>query len=135
LFLGNFWSLGAFSKSALGYGEAKLDAVSIKNLVAKVDLKFPIQLSRLTEDRLHKRYCQSQAGMFPCVNYKIKMLKPNITVRIFGNGVIGFQGADSLNVLYQAVKIMLPLFHQFRLPYREPVDPRSLLGHISHLSQ
>jgi len=103
--------------------------------VAKINLDFSIQLSKLVEDPYHKRYCQSQAGKFPCVNYKIKTLKPNITVRIFGNGAIGFQSADSLGVLHRAVELMMPVFYQFRLPQHEPVDPQTLLGHIDHLPQ
>lgn len=119
----------------LGYTDAKLDVVRVRNLVAKINLNFSIQLSKLVEDPLHRRYCQTQAGKFPCVNYKLKTLKPNITVRIFGNGAIGFQSANSLELLQQAVQIMMPVFHQFRLPQYEPVDPRTLLPHISHLEQ
>jgi len=119
----------------IGYSDAKLGPVSVKNLVAKMNLDFSIQLSKLVEDPLHKRYCQSQAGKFPCVNYKIKTLKPNVTVRIFGNGAIGFQSADSLQLLHQAAKLMMPVFYQFRLPQYDPVDPRTLLAHTDHLPQ
>lgn len=119
----------------IGYTKANLGPVTVQNLVAQLNLNFPIQLSKLVEDPLHKRYCHTQAGKFPCINYKIKTMKPNITVRIFGNGSIGFQSGNSLESLASAVKLMVPVFHQFRLPQYEPVDPKTLLGHIEHLEQ
>uniref|UniRef100_A0A6C0BNT2 Uncharacterized protein n=1 Tax=viral metagenome TaxID=1070528 RepID=A0A6C0BNT2_9ZZZZ len=119
----------------LGYTQAKVGPVRIVNLVAQMTMDFPIQISKMIEDPLHRRYCQSQGGKFSCINYKIKTLVPPVTVKIFGNGSVGFQSAKTVDTLHEAVKLMVPVFYQFRLPRYEPVDPQSLVSHVSHLPQ
>jgi transcription initiation factor TFIID TATA-box-binding protein len=76
-----------------GYTEAKLAPVAVQNIVAKVNMGFPIQISKLARDPLHKRFCEPQGRDFTCITYNHLMPNRKITVRIFGKGGVTFQSA------------------------------------------
>ena len=89
--------------------KASRNAVFIENLVAGTKLNFSILLPKLSSDPLHKRYCVSQKEKFPCVNYYIRTMQPNITVRIFANGTLLIQAAKNMTDVAKALQLMIPV--------------------------
>lgn len=128
---------------------ARMGEVTIVNLVAKINMKFPIATTRIAHDALHKRYCVSQGKKFHCLNYRIKTIQPQITVRIFSNGCVLFQstecvfndflmsikGAKKLSELYDAVRLMVPVFHQYRRVQYQPIDPMDVFKYFKDVEQ
>lgn len=106
---------------------ASVGQVKIENFVAKVCMGFPIKLSELQSCILHKRFCDQQNRKFPCINYRIYVIEPKVTVRIFGNGIFLIQSAKSMVTLHKSVELMVPVLHQFRNRTDIPVDAEKLL--------
>ena len=92
----------------LGY-QASMSPIIIVNLIAKIDMTFPIAIKQIIVDPYHKRYCVAQGGKFSCVNYRIKVIQPQMTVVFFPNGKVLFQSAKSLTSLREAVVLMVPV--------------------------
>lgn len=114
---------------------AVVGPVKIENFVAKVCMGFPIKLSELQSCILHKRYCDQQNGRFPCINYRIFVIEPKVTVRIFGNGIFLIQSAKSMVTLRKSVELMVPVLHQFRNRTDIPTDATKLLPLFDHVGQ
>ncbi len=110
----------------LGYENAKMQEIKIENIVAHFEMPFQIQIRKLAEDPEHAPYCEPQAR-FPCVNYRLKLMNPTITLRIFKNGKGLCQAAKCLEDVYRATRYIVPVLYQFRQPPVEPVRPTTLL--------
>jgi TATA-box binding protein (TBP) (component of TFIID and TFIIIB) len=64
-----------------------------------------------------------------------QVIQPQITVRIFPNGAVVFQSAKSMDTLRRAVSLMVPVFHQYRTPQYEPIDPASVVKFFDPVPQ
>jgi transcription initiation factor TFIID TATA-box-binding protein len=114
---------------------ASVGEVKIENFVAKVCMGFPVKLSELQSCTLHKRYCDQQNGRFPCINYRIYVIEPKVTIRVFGNGIFLIQSAKSMTTLRKAVELMVPVLHQFRNRTDIPVEAEKLLPLFDRVNQ
>lgn len=124
-------NLEAFSKLVtalrmLGYNKAVLGPVSIENIVANFEMGHEIQISKLAADPYHARYCQTQ-DKFPCINYRLVLIQPRVTLRIFSSGKVICQAAKSLEDVHGAVRYIIPVLYHFRQRRHDPVDPRTLV--------
>jgi len=63
----------------------------LQNIVATVDLRFPIRLENL--NHVHGQFSSYEPEMFPGLIYR--MVKPRIVLLIFVNGKVVFTGAKS----------------------------------------
>lgn len=93
----------------LGYCVKFLD-FKIQNLVATVDLRFPIRLENLNQ--MHGQFSSYEPELFPGLIYR--MVKPRVVLLIFVNGKIVFTGAKSKHEIAESLENMYPILQSFR---------------------
>jgi transcription initiation factor TFIID TATA-box-binding protein len=82
----------------------------VHNLVATVDLRFPIRLENLNQ--MHGQFSSYEPELFPGLIYR--MIKPRIVLLIFVNGKIVFTGAKSINDISESLENIYPILQSFR---------------------
>jgi transcription initiation factor TFIID TATA-box-binding protein len=82
----------------------------VQNLVATVDLRFPIRLENLNQ--MHGQFSSYEPELFPGLIYR--MVKPRVVLLIFVNGKIVFTGAKSKNEIAESLENIYPILHSFR---------------------
>lgn len=82
----------------------------LQNIVATVDLRFPIRLESL--HRMHGQFSSYEPELFPGLIYR--MVRPRLVMLIFVNGKIVFTGAKSRNDIIECLKLIHPILLSFR---------------------
>lgn len=82
----------------------------IQNLVATVDLRFPIRLENLNQ--MHGQFSSYEPELFPGLIYR--MVKPRVVLLIFVNGKIVFTGAKSKSEINESLENIYPILQSFR---------------------
>lgn len=82
----------------------------IQNLVATVDLRFPIRLENLNQ--MHGQFSSYEPELFPGLIYR--MVKPRVVLLIFVNGKIVFTGAKSNTEISESLENIYPILQSFR---------------------
>lgn len=82
----------------------------IQNLVATVDLRFPIRLENLNQ--MHGQFSSYEPELFPGLIYR--MVKPRVVLLIFVNGKIVFTGAKSNQEISDSLENIYPILQSFR---------------------
>ncbi|CRL02755.1 CLUMA_CG015803, isoform A [Clunio marinus] len=93
----------------LGHNVKFID-FKVQNLVATVDLKFPIRLENLNQ--MHGQFSSYEPELFPGLIYR--MVKPRIVLLIFVNGKLVFTGAKSKAEIAESLENIYPILHSFR---------------------
>lgn len=93
----------------LGYS-VKFKEFKIQNLVATVDLRFPIRLENLNQ--MHGQFSSYEPELFPGLIYR--MVKPRVVLLIFVNGKIVFTGAKSKAEINESLENIYPILQSFR---------------------
>ncbi|XP_037025155.1 TBP-related factor [Bradysia coprophila] len=93
----------------LGYS-IKFKEFKIQNLVATVDLRFPIRLENLNQ--MHGQFSSYEPELFPGLIYR--MVKPRVVLLIFVNGKIVFTGAKSKAEINESLENIYPILQSFR---------------------
>lgn len=82
----------------------------IQNIVATVDLRFPIRLENLNQ--VHGQFSSYEPELFPGLIYR--MVKPRVVLLIFVNGKIVFTGAKTKTDILDSLENMYPILQSFR---------------------
>lgn len=82
----------------------------LQNLVATVDLRFPIRLENLNQ--MHGQFSSYEPELFPGLVYR--MVKPRVVLLIFVNGKIVFTGAKSRQEIAESLENIYPILQSFR---------------------
>lgn len=82
----------------------------IQNIVATVDLRFPIRLENLNQ--VHGQFSSYEPELFPGLIYR--MVKPRIVLLIFVNGKIVFTGAKSMTDINDSLELIYPILESYR---------------------
>lgn len=82
----------------------------IQNLVATVDLRFPIRLEYLNQ--MHGQFSSYEPELFPGLIYR--MVKPRVVLLIFVNGKIVFTGAKTKYEIRESLENIFPILQSFR---------------------
>ena len=93
----------------LGY-PIKFLEFKIQNIVATVDLRFPIRLENLNQ--VHGQFSSYEPELFPGLIYR--MVKPRMVLLIFVNGKIVFTGAKSRKDIVECLETLYPILQSFR---------------------
>jgi len=93
----------------LGHNVKFID-FKVQNLVATVDLRFPIRLENLNQ--MHGQFSSYEPELFPGLIYR--MVKPRVVLLIFVNGKIVFTGAKSKAEIAESLENIYPILHSFR---------------------
>ncbi|XP_053697887.1 TBP-related factor [Sabethes cyaneus] len=93
----------------VGYNVRFLD-FKVQNLVATVDLRFPIRLENLNQ--VHGQFSSYEPELFPGLIYR--MVKPRVVLLIFVNGKIVFTGAKSEREITDSLENIYPILQSFR---------------------
>lgn len=83
----------------------------IQNIVATVDVEFPIRLEGLSLGE-HQKYCTYEPELFAGLVYK--MAKPKVCLLIFVSGKIVLTGAKSMKDLFTAFENIYPLCAEYK---------------------
>lgn len=89
---------------------ARFTEFKIQNLVATVDLRFPIKLENLNQ--MHGQFSSYEPELFPGLIYR--MVKPRVVLLIFVNGKIVFTGAKSKDEISESLENIYPILQSFR---------------------
>ncbi|KAH8249089.1 hypothetical protein KR032_005682 [Drosophila birchii] len=82
----------------------------LQNIVATVDLRFPIRLENLNQ--VHGQFSSYEPEMFPGLIYR--MVKPRVVLLIFVNGKVVFTGAKSRKDIMDCLEAISPILLSFR---------------------
>ncbi|KAM8717395.1 hypothetical protein ACLKA7_004141 [Drosophila subpalustris] len=82
----------------------------LQNIVATVDLRFPIRLENLNQ--VHGQFSSYEPEMFPGLIYR--MVKPRLVLLIFVNGKVVFTGAKSRKDILDCLEAISPILLSFR---------------------
>ncbi|XP_039433565.1 TBP-related factor [Culex pipiens pallens] len=93
----------------VGYNVKFLE-FKVQNLVATVDLRFPIRLENLNQ--VHGQFSSYEPELFPGLIYR--MVKPRVVLLIFVNGKIVFTGAKSEWEIRESLENIYPILQSFR---------------------
>ncbi|XP_058448347.1 TBP-related factor isoform X2 [Malaya genurostris] len=93
----------------IGYNVRFLE-FKVQNLVATVDLRFPIRLENLNQ--VHGQFSSYEPELFPGLIYR--MVKPRVVLLIFVNGKIVFTGAKSEREIADSLENIYPILQSFR---------------------
>lgn len=93
----------------LGHNVKFID-FKVQNLVATVDLRFPIRLENLNQ--MHGQFSSYEPELFPGLIYR--MVKPRVVLLIFVNGKIVFTGAKSTGEISESLENIYPILQSFR---------------------
>ncbi|XP_058818681.1 TBP-related factor [Topomyia yanbarensis] len=93
----------------IGYNVRFLE-FKVQNLVATVDLRFPIRLENLNQ--VHGQFSSYEPELFPGLIYR--MVKPRVVLLIFVNGKIVFTGAKSEREITDSLENIYPILQSFR---------------------
>lgn len=93
----------------LGYNVRFME-FKVQNLVATVDLRFPIRLENLNQ--VHGQFSSYEPELFPGLIYR--MVKPRVVLLIFVNGKIVFTGAKSEREITDSLENIYPILQSFR---------------------
>ena len=107
----------------LGYNNAKLKDFEIVNIVAACDLKFNIELTKLSlklnviasqnkNNNPDIKQCVYEPEVFPGLIYH--MIKPQVTILVFKSGKINFVGAKNRNDIFDAFGKFYPLLCKYK---------------------
>ncbi|XP_070500504.1 TBP-related factor-like [Chironomus tepperi] len=90
--------------------EVKFIDFKVQNLVATVDLRFPIRLENLNQ--MHGQFSSYEPELFPGLIYR--MVRPRVVLLIFVNGKIVFTGAKSNQQIAESLENIYPILQSFR---------------------
>lgn len=90
--------------------QIKFIEFKIQNLVATVDLRFPIRLEHLNQ--MHGQFSSYEPELFPGLIYR--MVKPRVVLLIFVNGKIVFTGAKTKTEIRESLENIFPILQSFR---------------------
>lgn len=93
----------------LGY-PVKFTEYRLQNIVATVDLRFPIRLENLNQ--VHGQFSSYEPELFPGLIYR--MVKPRMVLLIFVNGKIVFTGAKARKDILECLELIYPILLSFR---------------------
>ncbi|XP_013116512.1 TBP-related factor isoform X1 [Stomoxys calcitrans] len=93
----------------LGY-PVKFSDFRLQNIVATVDLRFPIRLEHLNQ--MHGQFSSYEPELFPGLIYR--MVKPRMVLLIFVNGKIVFTGAKARRDILECLDAIYPILLSFR---------------------
>lgn len=94
----------------LGHEQVKFIDFKVQNLVATVDLRFPIRLENLNQ--MHGQFSSYEPELFPGLIYR--MVRPRVVLLIFVNGKIVFTGAKSNQEIAESLENIYPVLQSFR---------------------
>lgn len=90
--------------------QVKFIDFKVQNLVATVDLRFPIRLEKLNQ--MHQQFSSYEPELFPGLIYR--MVKPRVVLLIFVNGKIVFTGAKTRSDIHESLENIYPILQSFR---------------------
>ncbi|XP_014092977.1 TBP-related factor [Bactrocera oleae] len=93
----------------LGYPVKFVD-FKLQNIVATVDLRFPIRLENLNQ--MHGQFSSYEPELFPGLIYR--MVNPRMVLLIFVNGKIVFTGAKARKDIMECLEKIYPTLLSFR---------------------
>uniref|UniRef100_A0A1A9V876 TATA-box-binding protein n=1 Tax=Glossina austeni TaxID=7395 RepID=A0A1A9V876_GLOAU len=93
----------------LGY-PVKFTDYRLQNIVATVDLRFPIRLENLNQ--VHGQFSSYEPELFPGLIYR--MVKPRMVLLIFVNGKIVFTGGKAKKDILECLNLIYPILLSFR---------------------
>lgn len=93
----------------LGYPVKFID-FKLQNIVATVDLRFPIRLENLNQ--VHGQFSSYEPELFPGLIYR--MVKPRMVLLIFVSGKIVFTGAKARKDIMECLESIYPILQSFR---------------------
>ncbi|XP_053958243.1 TBP-related factor isoform X2 [Anastrepha ludens] len=93
----------------LGY-PVKFADFKLQNIVATVDLRFPIRLENLNQ--MHGQFSSYEPELFPGLIYR--MVNPRMVLLIFVNGKIVFTGAKARKDIMDCLDKIYPVLLSFR---------------------
>ncbi|XP_067626075.1 TBP-related factor [Eurosta solidaginis] len=93
----------------LGYPVKFID-FKLQNIVATVDLRFPIRLENLNQ--MHGQFSSYEPELFPALIYR--MVNPRMVMLIFVNGKIVFTGAKARKDIMDCLDKIYPTLLSFR---------------------
>lgn len=93
----------------IGY-KVKFSEFKIENIMASVDVKFPISLEGIST--AHQKFCCYEKDKFPGLIYK--MGDPRMILLIFDSGKIVFTGSKTKHDIFCAFQKMFPLLINFK---------------------
>ncbi|CAD6999880.1 TBP-related factor [Ceratitis capitata] len=93
----------------LGYPVKFVD-FKLQNIVATVDLRFPIRLENLNQ--MHGQFSSYEPELFPGLIYR--MVNPRMVLLIFVNGKIVFTGAKARKDIMECLDKIYPTLLSFR---------------------
>ncbi|XP_018800514.1 PREDICTED: TBP-related factor [Bactrocera latifrons] len=93
----------------LGYPVKFVD-FKLQNIVATVDLRFPIRLENLNQ--MHGQFSSYEPELFPGLIYR--MVNPRMVLLIFVNGKIVFTGAKARKDILECLDKIYPTLLSFR---------------------
>lgn len=93
----------------INYPEARFSEFKIQNLVASVDVKFPIRLEGLAQE--HYQFSSYEPEVFPGLIYR--MLNPKVALLIFVSGKLVLTGARHREDIDKAFDKIYPVLKKF----------------------
>ncbi|KAG5675488.1 hypothetical protein PVAND_005388 [Polypedilum vanderplanki] len=90
--------------------DVKFIDFKVQNLVATVDLRFPIRLENLNQ--VHGQFSSYEPELFPGLIYR--MVRPRVVLLIFVNGKIVFTGAKSNQDIAESLENIYPILQSFK---------------------
>lgn len=101
----------------VGY-EAKFKDFKIRNVVASIDMQFPVNVSALSLDKEHGKTASYEPEIFPGLVYHLAT--PVVVLLIFTTGKIVVTGAKCEMEVYAAKDAIVPIVGLFRASFEVP---------------
>lgn len=92
------------------YKEVSCRDFKVQNMVAMLDMQFPIRLERLCDES--KQFATYEPDMFPGLIYKL--MSPRVSLLIFVSGKVVLSGAKSTEDITKAIKHIGPMLRNHR---------------------
>eukprot|EP00397_Hematodinium_sp_SG-2012_P028644 GEMP01030175.1.p1 GENE.GEMP01030175.1~~GEMP01030175.1.p1 ORF type:complete len:237 (+),score=53.35 GEMP01030175.1:125-835(+) len=94
----------------IGYAEAVVSNFKVENIIAKVDMEFPVRLEQLAYD--YKAYATYEPELFPGCVYR--MFEPKVSLLIFVTGKVTMSGAKSNEDVDAALRGIYPILFKLQ---------------------
>ncbi|KAF4759553.1 hypothetical protein FOZ63_012487 [Perkinsus olseni] len=88
----------------------KFNNFKVENMIASVDVRFPIRLERLAHD--HSAYATYEPELSPGLTFRL--FDPKMVIMIYVSGKISFVGARTLEDITKAFCSIYPLLTQYK---------------------
>ncbi|KAA8491410.1 TATA-box-binding protein [Porphyridium purpureum] len=94
----------------LNYANIKFSEFKVQNIVASVDVAFPIRLEPM--QHAHNNFCSYEPEIFPGLIYR--MQEPRVVLLIFVSGKVVLTGAKTREQIYEAFSNIYAVLSMYR---------------------